>query len=194
MVAASAAPRRGARENLSIPRMLGTRVSLSPLIFCYAAILAFSGIATVTGYHRMIFAATELFGAPDLLEAALTGFLNAGWHDLAYVIARPLQRAEILSVLPLAATLLSLAASAGLFFRRLAGVYLARLCLLYGTAVALAATLQLLRRLDDEWRLVMTVSFLAWNIVWYLCFRKGVHVLPSDAQPPPVQSGQSGVA
>jgi hypothetical protein len=70
-----------------------------PLVFLYAAVLAFAGVLTITGLHSDV---SRLFARlfPEPVAAALPGVMNIAWYDIGYAIGRSLNAVSLFNTLP----------------------------------------------------------------------------------------------
>ena len=139
----------------------------------YAFMLITSALLILTGHHRVIYQISAALSLPEFIEAGITGILNLGWNEYAYLIGKPTKQVAVFDTLPIVASVCSIATGCALCFRKMIGIRLALLHLVFGTGIAFMSLVVLFRQGgDDTWRLTTTFCFFITNIVWFIYFWK----------------------
>jgi len=137
----------------------------SPGMYACGILLVVSSAMVATGLHRALYAAGDRLALPPLGVSAAAGALNLSWYEVAYAVGGGLKMINVYVAIP------PVGAATGMLsgLVLLLGVRFARPALL--AHIALSLTLgflslcvllwRLARGMNDPWRIVTTLAFMA---------------------------------
>jgi len=148
----------------------------SPGMYACAVFLIVSSAMVATGLHRVLYEAGHRAALPPLGVSVAAGALNLSWYEIAYAVGGGLKMVNVYLAIP------PLGAATGIVsgLLLLLGVRFARHALL--AHVALSLTLgflslcvllwRLYRGMNDPWRIVTTLAFMAGYTALLAYFRR----------------------
>ena len=159
-----------------------------PGSFICAALLIVSSALTASGMHRVLYDAGHRLALPAMIVSVLAGLLNLSWYEVAYAVGGGLKMVSLYLAIPLIGAATGMAG--GLLL--LLGVRFARYVTLGHIALALTLGIlalgvllwRLYRGMQDPWRIVTVLAFMAAYAAWLVYFLRA----PRPARTPVARS------